>query len=58
MPIFNELCGFDVFSFYKKYSVGQGYLRLSRGIKKKYVDEMQSTAETNGMRFYISDRDM
>ena len=30
----NELCGFDLYKFYEKYSVQQGYMRLNRKIKE------------------------
>ena len=55
LHIFNELCGFDVMTFYKKYSVGQGYLRLNRNIKRPFVEKMKEACDEKGMRFYVSD---
>lgn len=55
MPIFNELCGFDFMAFYKKYSVGRGYLRLNRNVKRPFVTNMKNLCDELGMRFYVSD---
>lgn len=55
MPTLNELCGFDVMAFYKKYSVSAGYLRLNRKVKEPFFRNMKSLCEEVGMRFYVSD---
>lgn len=55
MPIFNELCGFDLMKFYKDYSVGRGYLRLNRNVKRPFVQNMKELCDQLGMRFYVSD---
>ena len=55
MPTLNELCGFDVFEFYKKYSAQQGYLRLNRKIKEPFIRNMKNVCDEIGMRFYVSD---
>lgn len=55
LPLLNQLCGFDLFNFYKKYSTQTGYLRLNRNIKRPFVERMLRTAKENGMRFYVSD---
>ena len=52
---FNELCGFDLYKFYEKYSVQQGYMRLNRKIKEPFVKNMKEECEKIGMRFYVSD---
>ncbi len=54
-PVINELCGFDLFAFYKKYSVQHGYLRLNRKVKRPFVENMRSLCNELGMRFYVSD---
>ena len=54
-PAISTALGFDVEAFYRKYSRGSGYLRLNRNIKRRFVDEMQSTCDDLGMRFYVSD---
>lgn len=54
-PIISRALGFDVVSFYRKYSTGSGYLRLNRNIKRRYVDEIEQTCHELGMRFYVSD---
>lgn len=51
----SKLAGFNLIAFYKKHSYGSGYLRLNRNVKRKFVDEMQATAHTNGLSFYVSD---
>lgn len=51
----SEVCGFDIVEFYKKYSVGSGYLRLNRKIKEAYILKMQELCHELGMRFYVSD---
>lgn len=55
MPTLNELCGFDVMEFYKKYSVSTGYLRLNRKVKEPFFKNMKALCEQVGMRFYVSD---
>ena len=55
MHYFNELCGFDLFEFYKKYSIGTGYLRLNRNVKRPFVEKMKNLCDELGMRFYVSD---
>lgn len=55
LHVFNDVCGFDIIKFYKKYSNANGYLRLCRNIKRKYVDEMENACKEVGMRFYVSD---
>jgi DNA repair photolyase len=55
MPIFNELCGFDLMEFYKKYSVSAGYLRLNRKVKEPFMKNMKDACDKAGMRFYVSD---
>ena len=52
---FNELCGFDLYKFYEKYSVQQGYMRLNRKVKEPFVKNMKEECEKIGMRFYVSD---
>lgn len=55
IPVFNELCGFDLYEFYKKYSVSSGYMRLNRNVKRPFVEKMKAACEKVGMRFYVSD---
>lgn len=55
MHFFNELAGFDLMDFYKKYSVGRGYLRLNRNVKRPFVENMKGLCDELGMRFYVSD---
>ena len=55
MPKLNELCGFDVMKFYKKYSVSSGYLRLNRKVKEPFFRNMKELCEEVNMRFYVSD---
>lgn len=52
---FEALCGFDLFEFYKKYSVQSGYLRLNHKVKEPFIMNMKSLCEELGMRFYVSD---
>ena len=51
----NELCGFDLYAFYKKYSVNSGYMRLNRKVKEPFVKNMKEECDRVGMRFYVSD---
>ena len=53
--IISECAGFDIVDFYKKYSVGTGYLRLNRKVKEKYIKKMRELCHSLGMRFYVSD---
>lgn len=55
MKYFNDLCGFDLWKFYEKYSVQQGYMRLNRKIKEPFVKNMKEICDEIGMRFYVSD---
>jgi DNA repair photolyase len=47
--------GFDLLSFYRRYSYGAGYLRLNRTIKRSYVLHMRRICRELGLRFYVSD---
>lgn len=51
----SKCAGFDIVEFYRKYSVGQGYLRLNRKVKEKYIKNMKELCDELGMRFYVSD---
>ena len=53
--VISECCGFDIVDFYRKHSVGQGYLRLNRKVKEKYIHNMRDLCHKLGMRFYVSD---
>lgn len=53
--VISECAGFDIVEFYRKYSNGQGYLRLNRKVKYKYISKMQELCDKLGMRFYVSD---
>ena len=55
MHYFNELAGFDLMEFYKKYSNQRGYLRLNRNVKRPFVTNMKNLCDELGMRFYVSD---
>lgn len=52
---FKDLCGFDIFEFYAKYSTQTGYLRLNRNVKRPFVQEMKRICDERGIRFYVSD---
>ena len=49
------MCGFDIFEFYRKYSVQSGYLRLNHKVKEPFIRKMQALCKELGMRFYVSD---
>lgn len=55
LPTLNELCGFDIMDFYRKYSVSTGYLRLNRKVKEPFINNMEQACKEQGMRFYVSD---
>lgn len=55
MPIINQIAGFDLMAFYKKYSVQGGYLRLNRKIKEPFILKMQEVCNEKGIRYYVSD---
>lgn len=55
MPKINEMAGFDVMAFYRKYSVSTGYLRLNRKVKEPFMRKMKELCDELGMRFYVSD---
>lgn len=55
MPTLSELCGFDLMTLYRKYSVSCGYLRLNRKVKAPFIHKMESLCDELGMRFYVSD---
>lgn len=55
MKYFNELCGFDLWKFYMKYSLGTGYMRLNRKVKEPFIRNMKNLCDEIGMRFYVSD---
>lgn len=53
--IISKAAGFDIVDFYRKHSQSQGYLRLNRKVKEKYIKDMQRICDELGMRFYVSD---
>lgn len=55
--LISELAGFDIVKFYRRYSIGSGYLRLNRKVKAPFVRGMLDTCNEVGMRFYVSDMD-
>lgn len=55
LKIMSRLAGYDIFNFYKKYSVVPGYLRLCRGIKLPVFMQIKELAEKYKLRFYVSD---
>jgi DNA repair photolyase len=55
MPMFNAMCGFDLWAFYKRYSQHGGYMRLNRKVKEPFVLNMKAECDKVGMRFYVSD---
>ena len=55
LQVVSDLAGFDYYDFYSKYSIGSGYQRLNRNIKRRFVDEIEEATRQAGMRFYVSD---
>lgn len=53
--VISECAKVDIVDFYKKFSNGQGYLRLNRKVKEKYIKEMRKLCDELGLRFYVSD---
>jgi DNA repair photolyase len=54
----SRVLGYDIVEFYKRHSPGQsGYLRLSRPVKRRFVDEMEEECRLRGLRFHVSDCD-
>lgn len=50
-----EICNFDIYDFYMKYSTQQSYKRLNRKIKAPIIYAMKDYAHSLGMRFHVSD---
>ena len=55
--VINEIAGFDIMEFYRRYSLGSGYLRLNRKVKAPFIMKMKETCDRRGVRFYVSDMD-
>lgn len=55
LPLLNDLCGFDVRGYYRKYSTGAGYLRLNRRIKEPFVRGMLDACNAANIPLFISD---
>lgn len=53
--VLSEAVGQDIVEFYKRNSVGSGYLRLNRKVKEPYIRKMMELSHELGMRFYVSD---
>lgn len=53
--VISEAVGQDIVDFYRRNSVGSGYLRLNRKVKEPYVRKMMGLCHELGMRFYVSD---
>lgn len=55
--LISNIAGFDIVKFYRRYSIGSGYLRLNRKVKAPFVLAMRNLCSEVGMRFYVSDMD-
>lgn len=54
--VMGRFAGYPLLPFYQKYSPGQaGYLRLSREVKRPFMESMKELCDKLGMRFYVSD---
>ena len=51
----SDICNFDIWDFYMKYSPQNGYKRLDRKIKAPIIYKMRDYAHKLGMRFHVSD---
>ena len=51
----SQIVGYDIWDFYKKNSVGNGYKRLNYNIKAPIIKNMKKIAHNNKMMFYVSD---
>jgi DNA repair photolyase len=54
-PIISKVLGFDIENWYRKRSRGSGYLRLTRDVKRPYINQMEELCQKYGLRFYVSD---
>lgn len=50
----SELCWFDIFSFYKKHTNTQWYMRLSREFTRPYADELVKLCAKNNIKLAVS----
>lgn len=53
--LLSQMAGFDLFKFYKRYSLVSGYLRLNRNVKRDIINQMEAACREAGMAFYVSD---
>lgn len=53
--VISDAAGFDIVDFYRKHSLGSGYLRLNRKVKETYIYKMKELCDKLGIRFYVSD---
>lgn len=51
----SNILGYDIYDFYKRYSNTNGYLRLNKNIKYKYIKNMKELCDKLNLRFYVSD---
>lgn len=54
-PIISKVVGFDIEEWYRRRSRATGYLRLTRDVKRPYVNEMNELCDKYNLRFYVSD---
>ena len=50
----SELCWFDIYKFYKRYSNTQWYMRLSREFTRPYMDELVKLCVKNNIKLAVS----
>jgi len=55
--IISEVAGFDIYDYYRRTSIDQGYLRLNPKVKRKYALEVYRTTKKLGMTIHFSDPD-
>lgn len=51
----SDAVGYDVYEFYRKYSIDNKYMRLNPSIKRPILKAIRDCAHTFGMEFYSSD---
>ena len=54
--LISQVCGFDVFDFYRQNSaIRTGLLRLNYDVKRPHIDRMRELADYYGVAFFVSD---
>lgn len=53
--IISAVAGYDIWEFYRRFSVQQGYRRLNYEVKRSYINGIKLLCASNNLKLFVSD---